>query len=215
MESDPLSTASSSTRRDCAVAVRSITLSVPDVQQTASFIEQGIGLREAHVPLHTSEHEALWGLAARARRARLRRRRRVGGGRAVPQSPRQAVARGLSHFGSGHPQHRVRRAQQTGPRRGLSPLHRCRRAAQLPAGADAGRGRRLRQRRAGLLLRASVDQTRAGGSAMGLRALAARQAAGAGYAGDRTACAHRGSHRKHLGDVADQSAWFPGSGSIA
>ena len=63
MESDPLSTASSSTHRDCAVAVRSITLSVADLPQTASFIEQGIGLREAHVPLHTSEHEALWGLA--------------------------------------------------------------------------------------------------------------------------------------------------------
>ena len=63
MESDPLSTESSSTRRDCGVAVRSITLSVPDLQQTASFIEQGIGLREAHVSLHTPEHEALWGLA--------------------------------------------------------------------------------------------------------------------------------------------------------
>ena len=63
MESDPLSTESSSTRRDCGVAVRSITLSVPDLQQTASFIEQGFGLREAHVSLHTPEHEALWGLA--------------------------------------------------------------------------------------------------------------------------------------------------------
>ena len=43
--------------------MRSITLSVPDLQQTTSFIERGFGLREAHVSLHTSEHEALWGLA--------------------------------------------------------------------------------------------------------------------------------------------------------
>ena len=62
MESDPLRTVSL-TRRDCGAAVRSITLSVPDLQQTASFIEQGMGLREANVSLHGAEHEALWGLA--------------------------------------------------------------------------------------------------------------------------------------------------------
>ena len=63
MESDPLPTASSATHRDCGVAVRSITLSVPDLQQSATFIAQGIGLRESRVTLHTPEHEALWGLA--------------------------------------------------------------------------------------------------------------------------------------------------------
>ena len=93
MESDPLSTASSSTRRDCAVAVRSITLSVADLQQTASFIEQGIGLREA---ARVSAHPRARGAVGTSRRAHaeqdVRRRRRVGRGRAVPQSPRQAVA---------------------------------------------------------------------------------------------------------------------------
>ncbi len=62
MESDPLRTVSL-TRRDCGAAVRSITLSVRDLKQTASFIEQGMGLREANVSLHGAEHEALWGLA--------------------------------------------------------------------------------------------------------------------------------------------------------
>ena len=63
MESDPLPAESAPAGRECGAAVRSITLSVPDLQQTASFIEQGLGLREANTPLHAPEHEALWGLA--------------------------------------------------------------------------------------------------------------------------------------------------------
>ena len=63
MESDPLPTESSSTRGDCGVAVRSVTLSVPDLRQSAGFMEQGIGLREASASLHGPEHETLWGLA--------------------------------------------------------------------------------------------------------------------------------------------------------
>ncbi len=63
MECDPLPAQASPTRQDCGVAVRSVTLSVPDLQKTASFIEQGIGLRETNVSLHGAEHEALWGLA--------------------------------------------------------------------------------------------------------------------------------------------------------
>jgi catechol 2,3-dioxygenase-like lactoylglutathione lyase family enzyme len=81
MESDPLSTSSSSTHRDCGVAVRSITLSVPDLQQTAGFIEQGLGLREANVPLHSPA----MGLPTQSK---TQRQQRLGGSRAVPQSPR-------------------------------------------------------------------------------------------------------------------------------
>jgi catechol 2,3-dioxygenase-like lactoylglutathione lyase family enzyme/uncharacterized protein YndB with AHSA1/START domain len=72
MEEDPLAGQPVSTARpDCGVAARSVTLSVPDLEPTADFLRDGLGLREAAVPLHAPEHEALWGLAGAKTKSRV------------------------------------------------------------------------------------------------------------------------------------------------
>ena len=49
-------------RRGAGVAVRSITLSVPDLGRARRFFADTLGLRESPVGLHEPGHEALWGL---------------------------------------------------------------------------------------------------------------------------------------------------------
>ncbi|HSV41014.1 MAG TPA: hypothetical protein VLI04_19795 [Nocardioidaceae bacterium] len=62
MEDDPLSGAEVSTdRARCPVALRSVTLSVPDFERSNAFFV-GLGLKRSHAPLRSPEHEALWGL---------------------------------------------------------------------------------------------------------------------------------------------------------
>jgi len=69
MEDDPREpTARARPRRATGVAVRSITLSVPDLERSRRFFVETLGLREsAGGALHRPEHEALWGLAGAQR----------------------------------------------------------------------------------------------------------------------------------------------------
>jgi catechol 2,3-dioxygenase-like lactoylglutathione lyase family enzyme/uncharacterized protein YndB with AHSA1/START domain len=70
MEADPLPAAPGPGRAGCATAVRSVTLSVPDLDGTVAFFGSALGLPRAANALHGPEHESLWGLAgARTRSA--------------------------------------------------------------------------------------------------------------------------------------------------
>ena len=71
MEDDPLSGAGLAPGRSaCPVAVRSVTVSVPDLARSEAFFSRGLGLSRSDAVLRDSEHEALWGLAgARTRRS--------------------------------------------------------------------------------------------------------------------------------------------------
>ena len=63
MEDDPLpGSAAPPSRSACPAAVRSVTLSVPDLARSQAFF-QGLGLEHADAGLRAPEHEALWGLA--------------------------------------------------------------------------------------------------------------------------------------------------------
>jgi catechol 2,3-dioxygenase-like lactoylglutathione lyase family enzyme len=63
MEDDPLPDAVPHLNRaQCPAAVRSITLSVPDLLQSAQFFSDGLAANASNIVLHTDEHEALWGL---------------------------------------------------------------------------------------------------------------------------------------------------------
>ena len=65
MEDDPLSGAGLAPRRSaCPVAVRSVTLSVPDLSRSEAFFFRGLGLERSDAALRAPEHEALWGLTA-------------------------------------------------------------------------------------------------------------------------------------------------------
>ena len=75
MEDDPLPAQSAVGRLDCPVAIRTATMSTPDIGKSAEFIINGLGMQEVAIALHTDEHEALWGLAG----ARCERRVFVGG----------------------------------------------------------------------------------------------------------------------------------------
>ena len=62
MEDDPLADAGrSTTRATCPVALRSVTLSVPDLARSAAFFD-GLGLARSAAALRAPEHESLWGL---------------------------------------------------------------------------------------------------------------------------------------------------------
>ena len=64
MEDDPLAGAGLvPSRSACPVAVRSVTLSVPDLTRSEAFFARGLGLERSGVALRAPEHEALWGLA--------------------------------------------------------------------------------------------------------------------------------------------------------
>ena len=65
MEDDPLPSASGAAGRSaCPVAVRSVTLSVPDLARSEAFFCRGLGLRRSDAVLRALDHEALWGLAS-------------------------------------------------------------------------------------------------------------------------------------------------------
>ena len=63
MEDDPLASKANGERQDCPVAIRSVTMSTPNLADSAAYMSKGIGLNENPMILHTPEHEALWGLA--------------------------------------------------------------------------------------------------------------------------------------------------------
>ena len=71
MEDDPLSGAGlDPTRSSCPVALRSVTLSVPDLARSEAFFG-GLGLGRSEAALRAPEHEALWGLAGARTQSRL------------------------------------------------------------------------------------------------------------------------------------------------
>ena len=64
MEDDPLPRAGhASSRSACPVALRSVTLSIPDLTRSEAFFARGLGLERSGVALRAPEHEALWGVA--------------------------------------------------------------------------------------------------------------------------------------------------------
>ena len=71
MEDDPLIGAGSTPSRPGRAAVRSVTLSVPDLARSAAFFSRGIGLRRSDAALHAPEHETLWGLSGARTRSRV------------------------------------------------------------------------------------------------------------------------------------------------
>jgi hypothetical protein len=71
MEDDPLPEFNWRRRVDCPSAIRSRTLSVPQLLDVAAFFETGIGLKPSTVALHAPEHEALWELAGATMDSRL------------------------------------------------------------------------------------------------------------------------------------------------
>lgn len=72
MEDDPLRGAGLlQSRSDCGVAVRSVTLSVPDLTRSEDFFARGLGLKRSDAALRVPEHEALWGLAGAQTRSRV------------------------------------------------------------------------------------------------------------------------------------------------
>ena len=71
MEDDPLPHFNKRGRLDCPAAIRSVTLSVPQLADAAAYFEEGIGLKPSTVLLHTPEHEALWGLPGAATHSRV------------------------------------------------------------------------------------------------------------------------------------------------
>ena len=71
MEDDPLSGAGlTPARSGCPVALRSVTLSVPDLAQSEAFFD-GLGLRRSEAALRAPEHESMWGLAGARTKSRL------------------------------------------------------------------------------------------------------------------------------------------------
>ena len=69
MEDDPLPQFDRRGHVECPSAIRSVTASVPQLEDAAAFFETGIGLKDSNSILHTPEHEALWGWPAPPRRA--------------------------------------------------------------------------------------------------------------------------------------------------
>lgn len=63
MEDDPLPDHNLRGRLDCPVAIRSVTMSTPDMGASVAFVTQGLGMREVPMELHSEAHDALWGLA--------------------------------------------------------------------------------------------------------------------------------------------------------
>ena len=61
MENDPLPQPPGS-ERDCTVAVRSVTISTPDINATTAYLQAVCGSAPESIELHRQEHEALWNL---------------------------------------------------------------------------------------------------------------------------------------------------------
>ena len=141
MEDDPLPQFNRHGHVDCPSAIRSVTVSVPQLSDAAAFFETGIGLKPSTAALHTPEHEASWGLAGATTESRL-----FDGGEVLIEvvqyldpvgKPRP---RDYQHIRSGHPQHRVRRAPQGRLRHRLSTSRSVWRPAQLPTRSPTWRG---------------------------------------------------------------------------
>ena len=62
MEDDPLPQPVGSERGDCPVAVRSVTLSTPNLEASVAYLTAINGKGPEEIALHTAEHETLWGL---------------------------------------------------------------------------------------------------------------------------------------------------------
>ncbi len=73
MEDDPLIArgVQAPARSDCPVAVRSVTLSVADLDQSAAFLSEGLGMPASGAALRRPEHEGLWGLPGAAARSQV------------------------------------------------------------------------------------------------------------------------------------------------
>jgi catechol 2,3-dioxygenase-like lactoylglutathione lyase family enzyme/carbon monoxide dehydrogenase subunit G len=70
MEADPLPAGPGPGREACGTAVRSVTMSVPDLDRAVAFFGGALGLPPSGTGLHEPGHEALWGLdGARSRSA--------------------------------------------------------------------------------------------------------------------------------------------------
>lgn len=63
MEEDPLPEQNRRGRQDCPVAIRSATMSTPDMAKSVEFVTQALGMQELPINLHKDAHEALWELA--------------------------------------------------------------------------------------------------------------------------------------------------------
>lgn len=63
MEDDPLRAQNTLGRIDCPVAIRSVTMSTPDMTKTVAFLTAGLGMEETDIQLHVDAHEGLWGLS--------------------------------------------------------------------------------------------------------------------------------------------------------
>ncbi len=63
MEDDPLPQAPGGEREGCPVAVRSVTMSTPDLEASVAYLTAVNGHGPEAIDLHTPEHEALWGLS--------------------------------------------------------------------------------------------------------------------------------------------------------
>ena len=62
MEDDPLPAQNGNGRQDCPVAIRSVTMSTPDLATSSAFARDALGLQEADITLHEDAHEAIWGM---------------------------------------------------------------------------------------------------------------------------------------------------------
>ena len=73
MEDDPLPQPAGSERAGCPVAVRSVTMSTPDLEASVAYLSAYNGKGPQDITLHTAAHEALWGLpGANCKRAVFR-----------------------------------------------------------------------------------------------------------------------------------------------
>ncbi len=73
LEDDPLPQAAGSERDNCPVAVRSVTMSTPDLDASVAYLTAVGGRAPEEISLHTPEHESTWGLpGAQCRRAVFR-----------------------------------------------------------------------------------------------------------------------------------------------
>lgn len=73
MEDDPLRGLTANSAAPCPAAVRSVTVSTPDLEASVGYFTQVCGKGPEDIFLHAAEHEALWGLdGARCKRAVFR-----------------------------------------------------------------------------------------------------------------------------------------------
>ena len=144
MEDDPLLSrdGQAPASADCPVAVRSVTLSVADLDQSAAFLSDGLGMPASGAALRRPEHEALWGLPGAATRSQV-----FDAGDVLVEVVQylDPVGRprpdGLPHQRPRHTQRGPWSSQQEPVRRALPQSVRRRRPPQQQAGPDSrGRG---------------------------------------------------------------------------